>query len=299
MNKSPLSVAFGLVLQNRRLLLGVDADKIAIQLGNMSVTYYKAVEAGSYNLHVNNSYELCKAFENQNYSLSLPGVIHMLGVISILETVKKDVKDNFTEERYAKAYHAMFIEITRGLTDLRMKTIRERFEDFGIFELLKNPDSGDDIKNAIVEAGITNQIERLISIQYLNLLDSPRSDKYDGGFAVRFLNDFPSIYYGHLIDIKNSIQALPMHYDYRSSWKWENSYKNNIVGVFGISLEDSFLISRLAIRRYSYNYLAGQKFETAQFIFLNGSQTADKLAAEFRQELIKAIASYSCRVYSH
>lgn len=286
MVKSPLAQAFGIALSEYRIRLKRSSEEIAKTI-ETTVTYYKAVEAGTHNLHVSKSFLLCRAFEGNGSGLNLPSVLHLLGFISMLELACSKASLR-SQAEFADIYYQNFIEFTKGSTDLRMKVIREKFEAAGIFELLKD-NSSKEIKNVIEKYKLDNEVFALIDRPAAKN-ENLETNLHDY-FSYDFFSDFPTFYIGHIIDVKRSLKRLPIKYDYKSSIIWERENEDKIVRVFGICSDKEFLVSKLAFRKYDYNYLWGDAFRDLKFIILNSEDDGNSIKSQLKEELVKCLNS--------
>lgn len=262
MHKNPLARAFGKALQRQRDRLGKSSGEIAkaVEIG---AGYYRLIESGSNNLHVNKALYLVKAFDG---TISLEAVTKILGYLSIMEMTARQVPEGFhymdgiaLAKNEISVFDTKFqllsakLEKILDLKDLKKKTPTE------IEEILETHGFEQDVLEFLTRGEDYGKSSIQVQKEYLE----------------SFFNEVPTIYFEPLLVLKESLLRLPVRVGFQTLWQWESRNKDQFLSSIGYADKVESVVSTENLERYRYEYLWEPNFERVRFIFLTEEKASD------------------------
>ncbi len=272
--KNPLSQALGIVLRKNRLALYPDPDYIANTL-SVQQSYYRAVEAGTYHLHISNALKLYDAFGEK---FSYVAIQKLLATISIIEgsTSKSD-----------PSYFIRVSEVFKKISehDDKMQFIFQKFEQY-IFTLTLSNLEPEAINRKIIEMQIDLAVEDFLT-NYKNInVDHKQKQEH---VILNALENVSTLYYDNIENYLYSIEELPTRVRFSDLWKWENKNTPDFTELYGIFQTYNPITCYENLKRYTYPYLWSNNFTRLSFVFLNEGTSAADIKKVFVSNLKKSL----------
>lgn len=277
-HKNPLSQTLGIVLRKMRLALHPDPNAIASAL-NIQPSYYRAVEAGTYNLHISNALKLYEAFSGK---FSYEAIQSILSTVSIIDvTIKEDAP--FANRDYYKSFTSAFRRISDH--DERIRFLFEKFSENDFLKMLPTL-SQEAINKSIIENRLDIVVENFL-INYKTINVDPTAVK-ESRLAKALLN-CSTLYYDNVESYLDSIEELPTRVRFSDLWKWENTNTPFFTQLHGVFQTHNPITCYENLKRYTYPYLWSSNFSKLNFIFLDEGIEAFKIKEIFLSNLKKSL----------
>lgn len=274
--KNPLTQTFGLTLRKKRLEIHPEnPNEVAIALG-VQPSYYRAVEAGTYNLHISNSLKLFEAFEGK---FSYEAIQKILSTIAIIDAGCKETP----HINYYQKFNKLFEKV--GKHD---KRIGELFKKFSVNKFLTSLEglSHDEISQSILNNSLDLVMEKFLT-EYKSFGKSPL--QIQRSYPNTFFKNFPTDKIEFLEKLKDFvIETLPSKYDFRMSWEWERKNRFLFKNHYILDKNPDIHTGLKNFSEYQYLHLWEKNFENVFIIFIS-NQTSAKLKHEFRINLRDAL----------
>ncbi|MFN8297851.1 MAG: hypothetical protein U0T75_02005 [Chitinophagales bacterium] len=274
--KNPLSQALGMVLRKFRLKLHPEPNAVADAL-DVQPSYYRAVEAGTYNLHISNSLKLYNAFSGK---FSYEAIQKMLSTMAIIDSMTKQVSNS--GENYYSNFYQSFKEL--GENDERIEELFQKFTANDFLTLIRGL-SHDEVSQAIIKNGLDLVVENFLT-NYKSFGKSP----------ITIQDSFPNVFFSNVptdkIDLFKKIKEYtllqPSSYDYRMSWDWEDKNKEQFKNCYILDSNPEILTSYANLSKYQYEYLWEVTFEKLHILLIS-ENSPESWMAKFSANLKKAL----------
>lgn len=107
----------------------------------------------------------------------------------------------------------------------------------------------------------------------------------------RELLELPTMNIGILLNLKDDLTGRSFVHTADVASKWESQRASQFRSVHGVYSQTDLIFSEDNLKRFKYEYLSAQRFESLQMIFLDGTSDEDELKTQFIDRLNKSRGS--------
>lgn len=265
MKRNILAIAFGLSIRDLRNQFDIKVSEISKEIG-INESHYRVIESGATTMHISKSMEICVGFNsllsehNAKKFLSYEGIQKIILGISYVNSFYMKNNDVYSINHYEKAG---IIENLKNFEPKLYILVRE-FEKADVFRLIDK--NNEDLQKIFDQYSLDILVSNFIT-DYKNFGESPNELK--DNFIKNFFDDIPSYYIHFLKNIKDDLKSLPVEIAFTELNKnWEFQNKDLFTGLLGIVRNPLQILSEKNLESYRYEYLWGEEFLSARFLFL-------------------------------
>jgi len=282
--KNPLAQILGIVLRKNRLKLYRDNPDFVANSINVQSSYYRAVEAGTYNLHISHALKLSEAF----YTFSYEAVLKILSTITIIDVNIKEEAQAVNIE-YNKSFFLVFKSISS--VDNKIKFLYEKYSKNKLLQnlLYENPDES---SKYIIENGLDHILEEFL-MRY-DKLDTNQTIIQKNKIA-NSLQSIPTLYFDHIENYLKITDELPIRVRFSDLWKWEEVNTPIFTKLYGIFQSHIPITCYENLRRYTYPYLWSPKFTELSMVFIDEGISSEEILDLFIINLTRSLVENNKR----
>ena len=272
--KNPLSVAFGMAIQQERKKLSISDDELAENIG-IKPSFFKLIENGTNNLHVNKSVALVESLECM---LSFNSVSKILTAISMIEAVKRDSENSDASEELQQRTYVTGISLVLEKLSIHEPSLKDLMNHFNDSEFL------DAISTSNTKEAKHLIIGNFLDVEMVNFLCHPVNhypEKASNHYLIDKILESPTLYYDFIANTIEGFTTLPITVKHSDLWRWEEKHQQQFKEMVCLTRSTKSVVSIENLRRYHFNHLWEHQFTRARFIFLS-EESPQHLEEDFK-----------------